>query len=297
LAHGFEANVALVEWVGGLFELLNQTEGNNYMKHTLKAVSEAIAAAAFAAGAAASHAALTNPGDLAFTSFNADEDGWSMVALSNIDPNTTVYFTDNEWNGLALGGGGAFNTGESYHQWVSGSSLINAGTVIRFSAIDNATSLAASVGSLSRATVAGSTNYGVNQTQDTVYAYLGSAPSAPTIFLSAVTNNGVFDAAQGLITSTGLTLGNSAIALTLSSDYAEYTGSRSNQASFAQYLPFVGNVANWNVQGDGTFAATIPNTTAFTVTPVPEASEYSMMLAGLGMIGLLLRERRAQPRA
>ncbi len=262
------------------------------MKYS-KATNKRLLAVLLAAVTVSANAALTTAGDLAFTAFNADEDGWSMVALKDIDANTTVYFSDNEWNGLAIGSGGAFNTGESFHQWVSGASAITAGTVIRFSAIDNATSLAASVGALTRATVSGSANYGANQTADTVYAYLGASPTAPTTFLGAITNNGAgFNATEGLITNTGLSLGTSAIKLTGSSDYAEYTGIRSGKNAFAEYLPLVGNVANWNVLGDGAFAANVPDTTAFTVTPVPEASEYMMMLAGLGLVGAAVRKRR-----
>ena len=71
-------------------------------------------ALALAAGllAAVSSAHAQSAGDLMFTSFNADEDGWSMVALANLPANTTVFFTDNEWNGSAIGSGGSFNTGE-----------------------------------------------------------------------------------------------------------------------------------------------------------------------------------------
>ncbi|MEP7319135.1 MAG: hypothetical protein ABI921_10345, partial [Panacibacter sp.] len=73
-------------------------------------------------------------GDIAFTAFNADEDGWSLVNFVDIPANTIIYFTDNEATGTT-----SFNTGESYHQWNTGANIIPAGTVVRFSAIDNAT--------------------------------------------------------------------------------------------------------------------------------------------------------------
>ena len=224
-------------------------------------------------------------GDLAFTSFNADEDGWSMVALANISANTTVYFTDNEY-----AGGGAFNTGESFHKWVSGGSVINAGTLIRFSSVDSATLLAASAGTLSRETVSGSANYGINQTADTVYAYQGASANAPATFLAAISNGG-FSATEGPLTGTGLAVGVNAVQLANSSDFAEYTGARSGQTGFAGYLPLVANVGNWAVQGDGTFAATVPNTTNFSITPVPEADTWAMLLAGLALLGFVRRRR------
>ena len=241
-----------------------------------------------AASGVSAHAAL-NTGDIAFTSFNADEDGLSFVAFSSIAANTNIYFTDNEWTGSA------FNTGESYNQWNSGSSAIAAGTVVRFIAYDKAT-LSASIGALSRVSVASNTNWGLANSTETVYAYLGSSVSAPTTFLSAITN-GTF-AADGPLTGTGLTEGINAIRLNTlapaaSPDYAEYNGSRAGEATFDAYKSQVANVANWSVDTtNGTYTTTVPNTTAFTVA-VPEPESYALFLAGLGLMGTIARRRRA----
>lgn len=48
---------------------------------------------ALAAAAALPASALTT-GDFAFTAFNADEDGWSLVTFVDIAANTQVYFSD-----------------------------------------------------------------------------------------------------------------------------------------------------------------------------------------------------------
>lgn len=245
-------------------------------------------ALALAVAAALPASALTT-GDLAFTSFNADEDGLSFVAFTAIAANTTVYFSDNEWNGAA------FNTGESYNQWNSGSSAIAAGTVVRFLAYDK-TSLSASAGTLSRVTVASNTNWGIANSTETVYAYLGASATAPTTFLAAITNGNF--ATDGLLTGTGLVEGSTAIRLnalatSATPDYAEYTGVRSGLASIAAYKPLVADVANWTVDTtNGTYTSTVPNVTAFTVTAVPEPESYALMLSGLAAISLLARRRR-----
>ncbi|MEP6556377.1 MAG: metallophosphoesterase, partial [Ferruginibacter sp.] len=203
-------------------------------------------------------------GDLAFTSFNADEDGWSLTTFVDIPANTVIYFTDNEAQSTT-----SFNSGESYHQWNTGAAIISAGTVIRFSAIDNATALAASVGAFTRLSVALNTNYGLSTGAETVYAYLAtsSTPTAPVTMLAAISN----DESPTLtdLSNAGLTDGVNAIVLTSAAsgpDYGEYNGSRSNQTTFAGYRPLVNNVANWTVDAiDGSYATTVPNTTAFTI--------------------------------
>jgi hypothetical protein len=231
-------------------------------------------------------------GDIAFNSFNADEDGFSIVALSDIAANTTIFFSDNEFVS------GAFNTGESYSQWTSGASNIAAGSLIRFTSVDT-TSLASSVGTFSRVSVSTSTNYGLSASNETLYAYqASSATSTPTNFLAAVTN-GDF-AIDGPLTGTGLVQGSTAIRLnanatTATPDYGNYNGIRTGLSSFADYLPLLNNPSNWIVDTtNGVYATTVPNTTAFGIkaTPaVPEPESLALVLAGLGVVASLARRR------
>jgi hypothetical protein len=256
----------------------------------MSAMSARFRPLAIAAGllAAVSSAHAQSAGDLMFTSLNADEDGWTMVALANLPANTTVFFNDNEWNGSAIGSGGAFNTGESAFQWVSGASVINAGTVIRFSATD-APTRAASIGTF---TAVNTANLGLSATADTVYAYLGTSLTAPTTFLTAVTNTATV--VESNLAGTGLSYGTNATQLVSSADFGEYTGVRSGLQTFGAYRPLVADTANWVMDTtNGNYALTVPNTTNFSVQPIPEPSELAIMMAGFGLAGLIARRRRS----
>ena len=237
------------------------------------------ALAAIAAAAVAPAHALTT-GDIAFTAFNADEDGWSLVTFVDIAANTQIYFSDSTATSATTIG-----TGESSFVWGTGADLISAGTVVRFSAIDVA-SRAASVGSFA---AVGTGNLGLSATAETVYAFLGTSATAVTTMLSAVST----EASTTSLTTVGLTAGVNAIKLTSSTDFAGYTGARGGEMTFAAYAPLVNSAANWaiNVGGNGT--TVLPDTTNFAITPVPEPETYALMLAGLAAIGLMARRRQA----
>lgn len=217
-------------------------------------------------------------GDFAFTSINAEEDGWSLVAFVNVPANTSLFFTDNEATSTT-----AFNSAESYHLWNTGGAVIPAGTVVRFSTTDNATTLAASIGTLSRASVAGNTNYGFSNSSDTEYIFEGASATSPTLILTAVSSAGAAD-----LTPAGLASGTNAIFLGANMRFAQYTGPRSGQDSFDDYFPLVVDPANWSITTTAGQGAVVPNTTSFTIVPEPT----SLGLLGLAAAGLIARRQR-----
>ena len=81
--------------------------------------------------------------------------------------------------------------------------------------------------------------------------------------------------------------------LTTSPDYGVYQGPRTGLSNFADYKVLVANEANWTVDAmNGTYAATVPSTTAFTAVnnvPVP-ASAWLLGSALVGIAGLRRRK-------
>ncbi|GAB5525353.1 MAG: hypothetical protein Roseis2KO_32250 [Roseivirga sp.] len=186
-------------------------------------------------------------GDIMFVAYNGDgDDGFAIVALVDIPPNSTIYFNDNEWNGSGIGGGGAFDgTSEGEMTWSTGASVITAGTVVTFDEVDNSsnTNFGASVGTLTGSTLLGSSN-------EVIYAFVGTDDSTPTTFLSAIAND-EFNVSNGQLANTGLTAGVDAVNIDGDEDVMVYTGSTVCNGTQAQCAAQIANITNWTTQ-DGT---------------------------------------------
>lgn len=246
-------------------------------------MNKTLLALALAALSAQANALTT--GDIAFTSFNADEDRWALVAFVDIAADTHVYFSDNEWNGSA------FNDGNEHALlWNTGAATIAAGTVITFTEIDATPDVInASVGTLALAG-SGGNNLGLAKSNETFYAYLGNSGVDPTTFLTAITTEN--DVAPANLTNAGLAIGVNATALVPDADFGEYTGPRAGKMAFAEYKPLVFNADNWNDVADGEFTGTPLNDAAFAASPAPEPESYALFLAGLGLVGFMARRRK-----
>jgi hypothetical protein len=203
-----------------------------------------------------------SPGAIAFVGFNADgNDDLAFVALAPIAANDVIRFTDNAWNGSLVADGGEFSAAEGVVTWTAPAGGVVAGTVVSLNNLSSSTR-SASVGTV----VGSSGSLDLNADNETVYAYQGAA-LIPSGFLAVIaTHNG--DSTTG----TGLSPAHM-IRLPDDEDVAAYTGSRSNQASFAAYLTLLGDSGNWLTQGgagDQSADNTAPDvpfsSTAFTVT-------------------------------
>lgn len=204
-----------------------------------------------------------SPGSVAIVGFNADGDNdLAMVALAPIPGNTVIYLTDNEWNGSAIGAGGAFiDSNEGIITWTAPLAGVAAGEVIQLGTLSTPTPTA-SVGTVTR-----SGSFSLNTSNETVYLYQGTALT-PTGFLGVIATH-----SADSVVGTGLAVSH-IIHLPNDVDVAAYTGSRSSQLDFISYLTLLGNTtSNWVTEdgtGDQHLNAIAPDvpfaTTAFSLT-------------------------------
>lgn len=169
-----------------------------------------------------------NIGDIAFTGFNAsNNDSFSIITLVYIKPNTTIHFTDSEWNGTRFG------ADESNLTWNSGDKIIPAGTTITFKSINKNPCV----------------NYGrlknlmkLSKKKEAIFAYTGKAPKLPNTFLAAVANN---SSGYGTLINTGLLEGNTAITYPMGSYYAKFNINQKYKNK-EDYLSALNKMENYN---------------------------------------------------
>ncbi|WP_425077419.1 lamin tail domain-containing protein [Psychroserpens sp. S379A] len=220
--------------------------------------------------------AQTSPGDIAFTAFNADGgDDFAIVALVDIPANTEIYFTDNEpASATTLTGG------EGTLLWNSGGSLITQGSIIVFTDASSG-SRSASIGSFSSA--GGSFNLAGGG--DALYAFVGTSATAVTGWLAGIQNEA--NNQGGGFASSGLTVGTTFINFYTSGspDGGYYSGPRSGESLFSDYLVELGDNSNWTRETSSGENILPISTTAFTISggctaPTTQASAYNTTAIG-----------------
>ncbi len=172
-------------------------------------------------------------GDIAFIAFNADGDrDFAFVALADIPANTTIWFTDNEW------GGDSFNDlNEGELSWTSPNTVLPAGSIVIFSDTDETAKISVNTGTINSGTIIFSSS------DEDIFALL-SQPDDNTMsnpgFLAGISSDLNYS-----LSGTGLTVGTNFIDFNNDDVGFKYTGVRSGETSFSDYLPIIMDKSNW----------------------------------------------------
>lgn len=228
-------------------------------------------------------------GDLQFVVFNADDnDDLAFVLLADFPANDTIFFTDEEWNGMA------FNSPdlEGDNFWYN-TQITPAGTVIMLSDLGDTLLTSANIGMTGAVVDPGgssSTNVGkqdpmgLSGSGESVYAYIGTLRN-PTVFLGAFTSNS-WTAGDGDLAGTGLTSGVDVFPGNGSNgDVSAYNGLRSGLGSFDAYKIVLNNISNWDSEGGSgsqTANGTAPDkpfdATVFTISGGNTGSQFDIVI-------------------
>jgi hypothetical protein len=209
-----------------------------------------------------------SPGDIAFIAFNTNGDkDFAIAALANINPNSTLYFTDNETDG-----NGNFTSGEGVITWSSGAKTITAGTIVIFTDTKNYTNLnfGASIGSISR-----SGSFNLSSFKEGIIAYTGNDANTPSTYLAAIqigndsSELGPFDPDEITLTATRLSIGTTITVINnvASPNGGKYAESRSDKNLFSNYLTSISDKTKWTTTASfGNGEALLPfSEEAFTI--------------------------------
>ena len=189
-------------------------------------------------------------GDLAFTSYNVDgNEGFSIALLIDLPINTTIYFTDYDWDEHTTSFVETGNDG--FIIWNSGSEILKAGTIVLFNETDNSSN---SEFGVSKGTLTSPENTALLSTGETLFMYLGTNKDSPTLFLTGFKNDKLnIDELTGTgLGGTDLVAGidflelNIPNAATSTPDGGAFNGSRTNKTNYSEYLSSIVNKTNWD---------------------------------------------------
>ncbi|MDO6744886.1 T9SS type A sorting domain-containing protein [Tenacibaculum soleae] len=183
------------------------------------------------------------PGDIAFVAYHDNDDGFSFILLDDCPNNTSIRFTDDEWNGTTF----VTPTGEGEVLWTNNTgNTITKGNIINITdADDNSGGITASSGTASESDPGFST-----AVIDELFAFTGSR-AAPGTFLAFIG-----DINGNSLANTGLTDGVTANIIT---EEGYYNGSPICNGSLTDCAALINtSSSNWSF-GGYSFPTTVPS--------------------------------------
>lgn len=200
-------------------------------------------------------------GDIAFTRYASDDDGFSILTFVDIPANSVFYFTDNAYTTAT----GPLSSNENTMTWTTPNTTIVAGTTISFTYITSNMVISPA----GNGTVSGALS-GLSTSGDQIILYKGTNSTTPTIFITAINwgNSGAY-MTSGTPTSndtyipSGLTNQVNAISFNTDLDNGYYNNTQSGSTAALKSL--INNGVNWtrdnNIQTPPTFSFTNNATT------------------------------------
>jgi len=226
-----------------------------------------------------------NAGDIVITSIYADNpDVFSFVPLVDLQPNTSIVFTDNAWNGTSL------LTNEGTLTYIAPAGGLAKGTkvVVEYNSVAPEVNILVGGGI---GVVLG--NFGFSTDGDSVLAYVG-LPNAPNFLFSVTTwgeylTSGTPNANQTYLPPT-LNVGSTAVgALGVIGppadevDNGQYNHANGTSGTPAQIRALVANRANWNTFNGDIIDPLLPvDNTSFVVTTPTGAPKVESVVFGDG---------------
>jgi len=197
-------------------------------------------------------AAITAPGDIAFTAFAARStiaDQFKVVFLKAVSNPTTITFTSRNWSNS----GGSFSASvtEVSYTWTSGQAY-NAGDELEFfntepPLVKVFNSAGVSYTNSGTVSVYPANNFlGLSETGDNLLAYLGPQSLTPSTFLAGLVFNGIGWGNGAGDLPTALAGGNYSLSFPASFTGGLYDPTKGNDGSQASLLAVINNTANWN---------------------------------------------------
>ncbi len=275
-------------------------------------ISKLASAAILSLGALASAQATSlGNGDFAFTGINGNTTlgGWSFVTFTDIAAGTTIFFTDTNVLQTTVAAGVFSTTAETFWSWTAGADVA-AGTSVALLGTGTTGQYAAKSGAAGGSANGTVTNHNagvsnISSGGDILYAFQAASyatnyQAADITFLGAASNRTTpYATSDNPFAATGLSgiqvreyrITEPATATRYSQFTAQVTTNDTPFSNMDDLKAALAVNANWTTVAASNTIPVVSDVLAITAA-VPEPESYALLLAGLGLVGMVARRRR-----